>query len=378
MLEMPHKSHLKSIAIGVGCGALLFIGLGIWRTTSESAMSLRANCSKGQPAHTALAQSKNAVLRKLAEYETVCKGAVVDKMMVFVAMPNTQADAVSFAKETSRQLMQFSRQGIEPLVVFEPSITVPDILPSIAGGAYDSVLDTYFSEIKAAGITTGSMGTWVLLPEANTPIWHITNPTVFVRGVNTIATHLKQVFPKNTVTIMLNSTTYPDNDMDWAHGETKSLRAYGEGIKPGLVDSVGLQGFPHVSSPQDAIPTPKEFLSSNLATDLADVLHVRTVWFNTGTYKRTNMGGMPVEATLTTDQREKLLGGVLEQAINSRNRSYSTSVNIFAENKSDVHEHTDWSYWQPGKMDQSKDTAILDQFIRRVRQNGLGFSLYDH
>ena len=191
MLEMPHKSHLKSIAIGVGCGALLFMGLGIWRTTSEGPMPLRANCSKGQPAHSALAESRSAVLRKLAEYETVCKGAVVDKMMLFVAMPRTEAEAASLSKETSRQLMQFSRQGIEPLVVFEPDATDRDVLPSLANGVYSNVLSTFFSGMKTAGMTDKGMGTWVLLPEANTPIWRITNPSVFIGGVTAIASAVR-------------------------------------------------------------------------------------------------------------------------------------------------------------------------------------------
>lgn len=366
------------MAIVVGCVAMLFLVLGIWRATSGGGMPLRANCSKGQPIHASLDESSNAVLRKLAEYESVCKGAVVDRLMVFMAMPHTTEEADTLAKDTVRQLKQFSRQGIEPLVVFEPSVNVPDVLTNIAHGTYNATLATYFQNIKKGGVTDGAMGTWVLLPEANTPIWQVTDSVVFGNGVTAIANELKTVYPKGKVSIMLNSTTYPNNDTNWAYGESKSLKPYVAQVRSGLLDSVGLQGFPHISSPNDPIPTANDFIPADLVMELADVAGTKNVWLNTGTFKRTNMGGMQTEVTLTTDQRKTLLDGILLQALKVHGRSYATSVNIFAEDKSDAHEHTDWSYWQPGKMTQSKDTAILDQFIRSVRQNSLGLSLYDH
>jgi hypothetical protein len=318
------------------------------------------------------------VLRKLAEYETVCKGAVVDKLMVFMAMPRTSAEATTLAKDAAHQLMQFSRQGIEPLVVFEPDVSTPDVLLNIARGTYNDALAVYFNALSRSGITDGAMGTWVLLPEANTPIWQTTDPAVFANGVTMISGKLKATFPKSKATIMLNSVTYPNNDADWAHGKTKSLKPYVENIRPGLLDSVGLQGFPHVTSLTDTLPVASNFLPTDLAVELAAQVGTKNIWLNTGTFKRTNMGGMQTEVTLTAQQREKLLTDIATEAIRTHTRSYAVSVNVFAEDKSDVHEHTDWSYWQPGKMDNSKDTVILDQFIRRLRQNGLGLSLYDH
>jgi hypothetical protein len=298
--------------------------------------------------------------------------------MVFMAMPRTSTEAATLAKDAARQFMQFSHQGIEPLVVFEPDMSTPDILRNIAHGSYSDALDTYFKDIKKSGITDGAMGTWVLLPEANTPIWQITDPTIFGSGVTAIAEKLKATFPKSKATIMLNSMTYPNNDTDWAHGKVKSLTSYVENIRPGLLSSVGLQGFPHVASSTDAIPAAGDFLPSDLAVELAHAAGTKDIWLNTGTFKRTNMGGMPKEVVFSTEQREKLLGDIVTQAMKAHTRAYNVSVNIFAEDKSDVHEHTDWSYWQPGKMNESNDTAILDQFIRRLRQNGLGLSLYDH
>lgn len=328
--------------------------------------------------HASLQESSNPVLRKLAEYETVCKGAVVDKMMVFMAMPRTVAEATTLANDAARQLMQFSRQGIEPLVVFEPDVATPDVLKNIAQGAYNDILKEYFQNLKKNGITDGAMGTWTLLPEANTPIWQTTDPNVFGNGVAAIAKEQKAVFPGSKVTIMLNSMTYPNNDTDWAHGKTESLAPYVADIPLGVLDSVGLQGFPHVSSASSPLPVADNFLPVDLAMELADKVGTKKVWLNTGTFKRTNMGGIQTEVVTTTEQRERLLDGIFQQAMKAHGRTYATSVNVFAEDKSDAHEHTDWSYWQPGKMNDSKDTVILDQFIRRLRQNGLGLSLYDH
>ena len=60
-----------------------------------------------------------------------------------------------------------------------------------------------------------------------------------------------------------------------------------------------------------------------------------------------------------------------------RSRQYIVSVNIFAADKTSMSEHVDWSYWLPGKADQSQDTTVLDSFIRQLRTDNVSFSLYD-
>jgi hypothetical protein len=368
------------VGLSAGCFSLLYFTDKQMPTSSHNSAE-REDCSNGQPAHKDLAKSSNLILKKIAEYEVVCNGAVVDRAMTFVGMPTTDEAAKHSATNVIATLKEFSAVSISPLVVFEPDATSPTILDDIRTGKYDSQIDAFFSMIRNAGITSEQMGTWVLFPEANTPSWHTTQPSDFASNVSKVATMQKQYFPTSKSTILLNSISYPDNDVSWDHGEKSSLVPYVADLSKGLIDSIGLQGFPHQSAanvtPGSSQLNPRDFLPAELIAEAADTLGVKTIWLNTGTFKSMYTDDSSARISLTAAQRRTILTAIADEAQELRTHRYSVSVNVFAADKTQANEHVDWSYWPVGKADQSQDTVVLDSFIRQLRTNDVGFSLYD-
>jgi hypothetical protein len=378
--------NAKKMTIGVlvglsaGCFSLLYFTDRQTPVSSHNSI-VRENCSNGQPAHKDLAKSSNLVLKKIAEYETVCSGAVVDQAMIFVGMPTTNEDMSRSAASVVATLKEFATVSISPLVVFEPDASSPTILRDIRSGKYDSQIDAFFLAIHDAGITSQQMGTWVLFPEANTPSWHTTQPSDFVANVSKVATIQKKYFPSSKSTLLLNSISYPDDDMSWSHGVKSSLDPYVADLPKGLIDSIGLQGFPHQSAanetPASSQLDPKDFLPAELINEAAKTLGVKMVWLNTGTFKSMYANDPAARVSLTPSQRRTILTDIEDETKELRSYQYEVSVNIFAADKTQASEHVDWSYWSAGKADQSQDTTVIDTFIRQLRADGVGFSLYD-
>ncbi|HSW91332.1 MAG TPA: hypothetical protein VLG09_01640 [Candidatus Saccharimonadales bacterium] len=368
------------VGLSAGCFSLLYFTDKQTPVSSHNSI-VRENCSNGQPAHEDLAKSNNLVLKKIAEYETVCNGAVVDQAMIFIGMPTTDEDLGHSAASVVATLKELATVSIPPLVVFEPDASSPTILRDIHSGKYDPQIDAFFSAIHDAGITDQQMGTWVLFPEANTPSWHTTQPSDFTANVSKVATIQKKYFPSSKSTILLNSISYPDNDMSWSHGAKSSLNPYVKDLPKDLVDSIGLQGFPHQSAanetPASSQLDPKEFLPAGLIDEAAETLGVKTVWLNTGTFKSMYANDASARVSLTPSQRRTILTAVEEEAKELQGYQYEVSVNIFAANKAQASEHVDWSYWSAGKADQSQDTTVIDAFIRQIRADDISFSLYD-
>jgi hypothetical protein len=338
-------------------------------------------CNTGRPVHLSLSNSKNPILRKLAEYEALCNNAVVDRLMFFTMVPTTDNEARQLAESTATTLRQFADVNIEPLVVFEPSSESSTILKDISDGAYDEVINNYFQALHDLNISDSDMGTWVLMPEANTPTWYTTQPEDFVINVNKIGQIQKKFFPKSKVSILLNSRTYQDYDTAWNNGKLQSLIPYLSGMKEGLIDSFGYQGFPYISPANAAEPInqldTKDFIPINLAIEAARKLKVQDIWLNTGTFSSIFSNDPEEKVVITPARRQTILLGITNEAHTLKNKGFNVSINLFAEDKSATKEHINWSYWQKGGWSESPDAKVLTKFLRDLRFNGIGFSLYD-
>jgi len=339
-------------------------------------------CSDGNPIHEGLRGSSNLTLRKLQEYEAACHGSVVDQLMMFSAMPTSVNEANQLASSTSETLKEFARFNIAPLVVFEPAQNSPTIIADIKNGIYDDALKSYFSSLKSAGITDQQMGTWVLFPEANTPSWHNTSPIDFQQNVKKVALFQKTTFPTSKISILLNSRTYPSDDVSWSHGELTSLIPYIDALPENLINSFGYQGFPSQQPMGGAADNSKltanTFLPIKLALEAAQKLGAGSLWLNTGTYAAIYANDPKTKVTLAPEERAAILDAVIDEAKESQSHGYATSINIFAEDKSKADERTNWAYWTHGANIIRNDSGVFKTFLHKLRANRLSFSLYDH
>lgn len=386
-MKMRHRTVTSRVVVYITCGiGILFIAW-IWTNqklpfTSGADSRLACTIPK-KPVDLSLKTTNNLTLRKLAEYETVCGGRVVDSLMLFAPMPQTLAEAKNFAGDVARTLKEFSAHSIPPVVVFEPKLESRSHITDIRNDIHDGVLTSYFETLKSLGIRDKDMGTWVLFPEANTPAWKTTDPVDFTANVTKVGSIQKSIFPNSEISILLNSYSYPSNDTEWSHGELKSLLPYIKGLPKGLVDSFGYQGFPSVAEAnaphQYELLDARDFLPTNLAAEAAKALGTNKIWLNTGSFSRIHTADPATEVHISPTVRRETLRTILRQARELKAQQFSVSINLFSENKSLTSERTDWSYWHSDTISQkSPDTVNFKWFVHIVHAEEMTFSLYDH
>lgn len=335
-------------------------------------------CSAAAPL---VIESTEPHLAKLAAYQAACRSFAASHLMLFTAFPETTESAQQQAETMAVTLRQFHTAGVTPIVIVEPYIdSGPMPYKAYLSGQYDTPLARYFDSLKALGITDAMMGMWVPFPESNTPSWENkdTEPRDFAAAVSRYLSSLKGVFPNAKGSILLNATTYEPTDLEYENGDYLSFTPYIQDIQPGLVDSVGVQGFPWVSRATQArreIFRASEFLQPDYAIEAAKELRTRDIWFNTGSFASKYTTDPEQRVELTVSDRKAILAGILEEArkLNTlQQNEYRIMINIFAEDKSDTTEATDWSY-----LNDPATQSILVEFLEASHRADIIVGLYD-
>lgn len=343
---------------------------------SQSVLS--TGCGSLGPLNASMADASHPILKKMSEYQQVCGGDFLHHAMIFTAIPDNGSEVGFWSADIAASLKNFASYGVKPLVVLEPSAQLN--LQSFSTGSHDAVMQQYFSAIRAAGISDAMMGQWVLFPEANIPAWGNTNPDTFAANVTRTARILKSTFPSAKATIMLDSKTYPSDDIGYIRGKYSSLVPYVQNIPRGLLDSFGFQGFPW-APPANAIDIasvdPAVFLNVSLAHEAAQVLGLQDIWLNTGTFQTYYASDPARRVTYTPQSRQTILTSIAAQAASLKSQGYSVNINLFSEDKSAVAEAVDWSYWQTGLYGQSQHTAVFKTFAGQLSNSGIPLGIFD-
>lgn len=323
-------------------------------------------------------------LKKLFEYQEVCNSLASSRFMIFTDMPKDSLDAKAKSDKMLADLKEFSKYGIQPLVIVEP-VTEWGLIDfsEFAQGFYDQWIQEYFFNLKSQGITDKEMGIWVPFPEANLPYWNRSNakPDEFGIVVNKYLKILKRNFPQTEASILLNSATYETTDFNWERGEYISLIPYVSTLDSSLINSFGIQGFPWKTNATAEVETklydPRQYINTRLAIEAANYLNVKEIWFNTGTFSKKYT--LDSEKTVYEDAsiRGELLEKTIEEATTLKSRGFDVWINLFAEDKSEANEATDWSYWQDYQYEGNPHRYILKDFIRLAYNNKIGISLFD-
>jgi len=350
-----------------------------WAHTTKATHVATTTCSTQKALN--LRGATSGGLRKLSVYQDACHSLATDTMMVFISMPDSNDAAVALAKEDAATLKEFSTFHVRPVIIAEPSTKGGTLLDFelFANGTYTPALQTYFTELKAQGVTSQQMGIWTPFPEANLPYWDNNKPEFFAPAVNAYLTALRAVFPDAQTSVMLNSATYDTSDFNWENGDYASLLPYVKGIQPGLVNYAGIQGFPWMAKQggNGSILNAAEFLNPDLLTEMATALGTKKIWFNTGTFASKYTLDPAKVVTLTPERRKSILDTVFSQATALQKDGYDVSINIFAQDKSKTAEETNWSYWSGDKPFSSADAPVITDFINRVVTSNMQLWLFD-
>ena len=331
---------------------------------------------EAQLPHRGMEQSSDPALRRLAAYEQRL-GHGFSVNMLRTEMPRTRDEAEAQAKLMATTLKEYKKQGIPPLVMLQPTAnngaegidlrTVNDAQHSDGYDGYKDRWDHYFATMVAEGVTSEDMGTWVPFPTPNIPAWQdgVTDADVFKNNFVPVAQALKTHFTEARVSVLLDTTTYPNND--WSHGSTDNgnMLEYVTGLPKGLVDSIGIQGLPY--APGD---NPATYLRASAATAAATRVGVKDVWLNTGSFSQRQ----DVSAGLITcdpQTRVQHLVGEWQQAQAVKQAGFNVSINVFAQNNFSQG-GPDWSY----PIDSAPSMTMLKQGADAAAQAGIPISLY--
>lgn len=339
-------------------------------------------CGSSPARSEGLSTSPNPSLRRLGELEQKCNTSATDSLMHFTIMPKDSKVAKELAQQMAQDLVEYSQHSITPIVIVEPDSDWGLVdFTEFNSGFWDSWIKDYFSELKNQGVTDEMMGVWVPFPEANLPFWNHqnTSPDDFSKAVNRYLGILRAEFPDTKTSILLNSATYETDDYNWADGEYRSLRPYVEDLDPELIDSFGLQGLPWMPPANESgqpIFDPNEYLNSQLAREAADIIGTKTIWFNTGSFAAKYTQDEEIKVIVPADIRKQMLEKVLQEALELKRQGYSVSINLFAEDKSNTPEATDWSYWGSNYTQRIDHELALLDFLREARQSATPVSFY--
>lgn len=315
-------------------------------------------------------------LIKLRTYQNICESFLTDTLMYFTLIP-TEQTVDDLLKKDMQALLQFKQAGVKPNIIWEPY--GDEIIlkwTDIYQGKYDAPIQKYLKEIQKFGITSEDIALFTPLPEANVPSWGLenNNPRNYALAFTHLVGQFRQVFAQVESSILLNSQSYEPTDINWENGEYTDFSAYTNDIPRGVVDQFGVQGFPWASAANRRkieIFDPKEFLSPELSVTALKNLKIKKIWFNTGTFGSKYNSDPEKKITVLPPVRKRILSDIASVANNLADKGYEVKINVFAENKSNTQEGTDWSY------NSGSEKVIVRDFARTLDQKGIGFMLSD-
>jgi len=383
---------LKEVLLAIGVIVFLFIASNHLTMTLEAnnpeidqhttIVTDTSNQTSESPRTTELTSSFHPVIVGLGRHEAALNQFVGRHVMVFTGMPVDEYNAIPLAHAMANDLKEFQKHGLIPMIIVEPDSSWGLLdFREFQQGLYEKGIRRYFEILKEEGIEENMLGIWIPFPEPNVPNWNHSEstPADYGAAVNTYITQLRSVYPSASTGILLNSLTYEPNDETWDTGQFLSLIPYVQHIQPGLVDWVGLQGFPWTPrAGQTATPIhdAAQFLSASMIEEAAMKLNSKRIWFNTGTYSAKYTNESRDLIVLNTNTRASIAQSIVRQVLTAKEQDYDVIVNIFAEDKSNTPESTDWSYLA-NPNNNSDQLHILSALIADFQKGGVTVSFFD-
>ncbi len=373
--EISRRGALLFAAIAVGTAACSSLPSGSSSTGETSPSSI---VSVSPPEMTPTPETTDPDIALHDQYRK--EVGVAPGLMDFISFPTTEQEAEDQAAQLATTLKGWNTAGVMPIVVMEPTDNGnPTVdLEKMASGEYDGAMEKFFSSLKDAGVTDEQMGTWVPLPESNTPVWDngVTDPELFTKNVTKIVKTAKKYFPNAAFSVMLDSQTFTTNpDPNWTSGtmDPNALLKFLD-FEPGLIDSFGLQGFPWTNEDKASV-----FLSAQAVIAGAQKLGVEHVWFNTGSYSTVNNpnGLGIIHAGKNDKQIAKERAGALQnefaQILAVQNAGLHVDfVNLFAQNTLPQGSgNADYQY------SSSQDLGVLRSFVSTAKSHRIPVTLFD-
>ncbi len=324
-----------------------------------------------------LNNTDNPYLTKINYYQNICNSKAFDKMMIFTFMPQSDEARTAEIKNLGEKLITFEQNGLKPIIVIEPN-SEEGLLNfyDFENGLFDSSLRKFLKGILDYGVNESMMGRIIPFPEPNIPAWNRngSTPASFGTNFNKTIQIIREFYPNIKGTILLNTKSYATDDLRWANGKLVSLKPYLTNIDPGLVESIGLQGFPWQSPSNQVLFEEKDakvFLPIKLIEEMSEITNNKSLLLNTGSFATRYSNNPDQTINIPPFKRRQVLDSILYESKELQSKGYSVNINIFSENKTKTEENVDWSYSTPDQQ------AILKEFIARANVLNIELSVFD-
>ncbi len=321
--------------------------------------------------------TKNKYLSKLSKYQDICKSSVVKQLMFFVPTPSEYTSTLEISYELFSNISAFSKHNIRPLIVMEPTFYYGTLMSfqELKTGKFNKWINFLFERLTLMNISEDELGTIVLMPEVNTPLWNYDGASKQDVGliVNNYSSQILKNYPKAKLTLMLNNLTFDPGDENWENPTNSPFTEYTKLITPNTLYSVGLQAFPMIGPKNNSklnIKDPDEYLNIVNIEELAQALNVKSIWFNTGSFVSKYLNPQKrqlIDANQVIDQVKK----TSTIAYQLKRKGYEMNINYFLEDKSKTKEETNWSLL---------DSKFSEAFRTLVKHNNarvIGLSIFD-
>ena len=323
---------------------------------------------------SSLSLSQDEQLKKLSLYKKEIQGEYGKEMMIFLNMPTSEKWIHALAENMKNIIAEYKINLVKPIFLFEPYDEQREEIDFsyLKSGSYDEKLRLLFSLLNNTyHISSEDIGLVVPYPENNTPAYKRKGfvPEDFPLLIHSFFSVAREQYPTLEGWILLDSKSY-DIGKKWWQGTFSSFMPYIRGIKPGTLSRFWIQWFPWVSNDGSIEAyNPKEYLPLGITLEASKYLSVKSIWYNTWVMKKKYRNNT---ITLTWEARDTILEETLDQWEKLAEKWYGIHIHIFAQNKFNQYEATDWSI-----LGDIEEKNSFKKFITQAKEKNISVSVYD-
>ncbi len=313
---------------------------------------------------------RNPELSKYLQNKLKLNKEFSKNLMFFQKLPESQEEVIDIVNLIVEKTNEFNLNGLKAVIVFDRSESKIDINSQI----YLSLIDNMFSGlINSTLFKPTFIDTIIYLPEANLPGNLSVNPNQYSKSINEFYRIARKHIPDINNSLLLETTTYLRDDIDYKKGRRESLEQYLSGVEKSLINRLYIQGFPFVFKNKvdnNRLLKAENFYEMNLILDSIAYLGFKDIHLNTGILISSFHNDKGSVVYLTKQEVETQINSSIDYYKKLKEKGYGINLNIFIEDKSDQGEGRDWNLINYNK-------EIFKNYIETLNKNDITYSIFD-
>jgi hypothetical protein len=313
---------------------------------------------------------KNPELSKHLQNQLKVGNKITNNLMYFHELPNTSVEVTDSINSIQEKTKEFGEAGLKATIVFDRSESKLDINSL----EYLSYIRAIFEGLKNnKDFDPANIDTIIYLPEANLPELLSVEPGQYNKSINDFFGISRQYFPSMNNSLLLETTTYSKDDINYSNGKRNSLEPYLKDLNKSLINRLYIQGFPYAFPFQaqgNKLLSADNYYELGLLEESYEYLGFKDIYLNTGILISTFHNSNKETLYLPKTEIEKQINTSLTFYKKLQDKGYKVHLNIFAEDKSNSGEGRNWNL-------QHYDSVMFLSYIEKLQKININFSIFD-